>query len=130
MILSPCTLLTINSQILPIITCQIQQLCHKLLVPAITSILKVLPFLSSVAIVCEVLEPPEDGMINYSPPNSTVAGTVAMYECSLGVMLAPGPNSSVFNEDRTCLLSGEWSGIAPVCKGLVLICNGLAPFIQ
>ena len=74
-------------------------------------------------IVCEDLNPIENGTVTYSQ-NGTVSGTVvthmngtvATYECNTTFVL-------VGNEMRTCLENATWSGSEPTCRDRGKYCN-------
>ena len=52
------------------------------------------------------------------PANATTVGNTALYSCGVGYDRVSGGE---FN--RTCLLSGNWSGITPQCQGMrALVC--------
>ncbi|XP_064387691.1 uncharacterized protein LOC135335916 [Halichondria panicea] len=64
------------------------------------------------AVDCPALAPIPNGAIAYDP--DTIApfdeGTVATHTCNDGFMLGAG------SETRTCLETGRWSGLIPVCR--------------
>ena len=60
-----------------------------------------------------------EGLTISLPSNSTNFGDNALYNCDVGYNRVSGGE---FN--RTCLLSGNWSGITPQCQSmLVLACS-------
>ncbi len=70
------------------------------------------------AVECSALQPIPNGAITYGP--DTIAdydvGTVATHSCNDGFILGAG------SEIRTCLNSGIWSGLIPVCRGTLMSC--------
>ncbi len=70
------------------------------------------------AVECPALPFIPNGAITYGP--DTIApfdvGTVATHSCNDGFILGAG------SEIRTCLNSGIWSGLIPVCRGTLMSC--------
>ena len=58
------------------------------------------------AVTCPMLSAPDNGMVNV--PNRLFR-SVATYECI-------GRFTLIGNEERECLITGEWSGEPPVCE--------------
>ncbi len=60
------------------------------------------------------LAPIPNGAIRYGPDMTADfdEGTVATHTCNEGFMLGAG------SETRTCLETGRWSGLIPVCRGM------------
>jgi CUB/sushi domain-containing protein len=67
------------------------------------------------ALDCGTLEDPTNGAVNI---RDTAAGSVALYECNPGYILAGKPQ-------RVCLPYSQWSGSAPTCNAVD--CGPLSP---
>ncbi|XP_062498981.1 E-selectin-like [Corticium candelabrum] len=69
-------------------------------------------------IMCPVLSPPLNGYLSsaHFMYNESVT-----YSCNSGYYLNNG------NETRTCLISGQWSGIAPLCQPKLHFCSVPTP---
>ena len=50
------------------------------------------------------------------PSNTTIFGSSALYSCDVGYDKVSGGE---FN--RTCLLSGNWSGTTPQCRSMLVL---------
>lgn len=66
------------------------------------------PVLIAVIVDCGPLKNPDNGLVTFT---YTTVGSTALYSCSLGYNL-------VGDSVRTCLASGEWSSVAPQCRGV------------
>ena len=60
---------------------------------------------------CDTLSDPANGQVNQTA--GTPFGQTATYSCNTGYNL-------VGNSTRTCQASGNWSGSAPTCQGMLL----------
>ncbi len=67
---------------------------------------------------CQALAPIPNGAITYGPDMTAGfdVGTMATHSCNDGFILGAG------SEIRTCLNSGIWSGLTPVCRGTLMSC--------
>ena len=61
----------------------------------------------STAIMCEELENPENGLVEFT---SRLPGSTATYTCDAGFNL-------IGSQTRTCLNNGFWSGVVSICQG-------------
>ena len=68
-------------------------------------------FLILTAVDCGNLTHPANGSVNHTA--GTTFGQTATYSCNTGYSL-------VGNSTRTCQASGNWSGSAPTCQGVLL----------
>ena len=72
-----------------------------------------------IAITCPKLSAPRYGSVQQT---GNTYGARAVYQCNKGFQLDG-------NTDRNCLLSGQWSGSTPTCKGKlctsIIQCNHL-----
>ena len=60
---------------------------------------------------CGSLTNPANGSVNHTA--GTTVGQTATYSCNTGYNL-------VGNSTRTCQATGNWSGSAPTCEGMLL----------
>ena len=60
---------------------------------------------------CGSLTDPANGQVDLT--SGTTFGQIATYSCSTGYNL-------VGDSTRTCQATGEWSGSAPTCQGMLL----------
>ena len=67
-------------------------------------------FLILAVVDCGNLSDPANGQVNTS---GTTFGQTVTYSCNTGYSLAG-------NSTRTCQATGNWSGSAPTCQGLLL----------
>ena len=63
------------------------------------------------AVNCGNLTDPANGSVNHTA--GTTLGQTATYSCNTGYNL-------VGNSTRTCQATGNWSGRAPTCQGMLL----------
>ena len=68
-------------------------------------------FLILTAVDCGNLTHPANGQIDHTA--GTSLGQTAIYSCNTGYNL-------VGDSIRTCNATGEWSGIVPICRGMLL----------
>ena len=68
-------------------------------------------FLSLTAVHCGNLTDPSNGSVNHT--TGTTIGENATYSCDTGYNL-------VGDSIRTCQATGNWSGSAPTCLGILL----------
>ena len=68
-----------------------------------------LPLLSTIA-ACSDLTDPANGQVNHN--DGTTFGHTATYSCNTGYNL-------VGDSIRTCQATGNWSGSAPTCQGML-----------
>ena len=68
-------------------------------------------FLSLTAVNCGNLTDPHNGQVDHTA--GTTFGQNAIYSCNTGYNL-------VGDSTRTCQASGNWSGSAPTCQGILL----------
>ena len=82
-----------------------------LLWPLVDVIIYMMYFLTLTAVVCGNLTDPANGQVDHTA--GTTFGQTATYSCNTGYNL-------VENSTRTCQVSGNWSGNAPTCEGVLL----------
>ena len=63
---------------------------------------------------CDSLTDPANGQVDLT--SGTTFGLNATYSCNTGYNL-------VGDSTRTCQATGEWSGSAPTCQGILLLSN-------
>ena len=68
-------------------------------------------FLFLTAVDCGTLTDPDNGSVNHTA--GTTFGKTATYSCDTGYSL-------VGDSTRTCQATGNWSGSAPTCQGMLL----------
>ena len=68
-------------------------------------------FLILTAVDCGSLTDPANGSVTHT--SGTTFGQTATYSCNTGYNL-------VGDSTRTCQATGNWSGSAPTCQGLLL----------
>ena len=68
-------------------------------------------FLILTAVDCSNLTDPANGSVNHTA--GTTFKQTATYSCNTGYSL-------VGNSNRTCQATGNWSGSAPTCQGMLL----------
>ena len=71
-------------------------------------------FLILTAVDCGNLTDPANGQVTHTA--GTTYGQTATYSCDTGYIL-------VGNRTRTCEATGNWSGSAPTCQGILLLGN-------
>ena len=71
-------------------------------------------FLSLTAVDCGDLTDPANGRVDHTAGSSL--GQTAQYSCDTGYNL-------VGDSTRTCQATGNWSGSAPTCQGVLLLSN-------
>ena len=67
--------------------------------------------LPSTVVDCSTLTSPANGQVSHTA--GTTFGQTATYSCNTGYNL-------VGDSTRTCQATGEWSGSAPTCQGMLL----------
>ena len=72
-------------------------------------------FLLLTVVDCDNLNDPADGSVTLT--TGTTFGRTAIYSCNTGYNL-------VGDSNRTCQATGNWSGSAPTCQGILLKSNG------
>ena len=60
--------------------------------------------------VCPSLDAPANGTVTLS---GNSYGSVATYQCDFRFEMTPSINT------RNCSADGRWTGIAPICKGII-----------
>ena len=68
-------------------------------------------FLILTAVDCGSLTDPDNGQVDHTA--GTTLGQTATYRCNTGYNL-------VGESTHTCQATGEWSGSAPTCQGMLL----------
>ena len=68
-------------------------------------------FLILIVVDCGSLTAPANGSVTHT--SGTTFGQTATYTCNTGYNL-------VGDSTRTCQATGEWSGSAPTCQGMLL----------
>ena len=68
-------------------------------------------FLILTDVDCGTLTDPDNGQVDHTV--GTSLGQTATYSCNTGYNL-------VGNSTRTCQVTGNWSGSAPTCQGMLL----------
>ena len=76
-------------------------------IPAFNRSINILYF--SVVVDCGNLQNPRFGRVVLT---GTTFGSTATYSCQGGYILVGGST-------RTCQANGQWSGVAPVCRGIL-----------
>ena len=69
-------------------------------------------FLSLTAVDCGDLTDPANGRVDHTA--GTSLGQTGIYSCNTGYNL-------VGDDTRTCQATGNWSGSAPTCEGVLLL---------
>ena len=69
---------------------------------------------------CDNLTDPSNGQVTHS--SRTTLGQTATYSCNTGYNL-------VGDSTRTCQDTGEWSGSAPTCQGMLLKVISFLPYV-
>ena len=72
---------------------------------------KFVTFLILTVVDCPSLTDPANGSVTHT--SGTTFGQTATYSCNTGYNL-------VGDSIRTCQATGEWSGSAPTCEGMLL----------
>ena len=65
---------------------------------------------AAIVIQCSQLDNPLNGEVTFD----TSVGSIATYSCNNNYVLSD-------STPRRCLPNGQWSGVAPICRGIIII---------